>query len=99
MSESETAAVPRDLVTAVRVTFPGRIGRTATPPIQHPPLDIAEGDPDIIAAAVREYAWGFLQSEDVYVDVDLDEMRGTIFCGAQIAGKFLIEHTSEEVWL
>lgn len=55
-----------------------------------PPLNVA-GDADSIAEQVWRYAKGKVASRDVDVVVDLEAMRGTIFCGVQVGGSFTLE--------
>lgn len=62
-----------------------RIGRTHNVP----DLDIEATHPDDIAARVYNYSRKYLASNDVFVDIDMETLKGTI--GAGRFGRFTLE--------
>ena len=64
-----------------------RIGRTH----DVTPLAVDSGDADAIAEQVERYARRFLMSHDVVVSVDMEDLRGNIFCGFHVGGTFTIK--------
>jgi hypothetical protein len=53
------------------------------------PLTVS-GDADAIAEQIYRYAKPKVASRDVEVVVDLEEMKGHIFCGMQVGGSFTL---------
>lgn len=74
-----------ETITGFTVSF-NRIGRT------HDVLDLAVAttNPDEIAGLVYRYARPMLRSRDVEVVVNLETMRGSIFCGFNNGGTFTL---------
>jgi len=57
----------------------------------HDVPDLAvSGDAQAIAEQVYRYAKPKVASKDVEVVVDLAESRGTIYCGMQVGGSFVL---------
>ena len=75
-------------MTSYTVQF-DRIGRNH----EVPDLTVT-GAADQVAEAIYRYARPKLRSRDVEVAVDLEELRGHIFCGMQTGGTFELSETN-----
>lgn len=53
-----------------------------------------DGSAQNIAEQVYRYAKPKVASRDVEVIVDLEALKGTIYCGMQVGGSFTLEPTS-----
>jgi hypothetical protein len=73
------------MTTTYQVEFE-RIGRTH----DVASLSATAADADVLAEVIYQYARPYLRSHDVEVIVNLQEMRGSIFCGFHSGGTFTI---------
>lgn len=73
------------------VTF-DRIGRNH----DVAPLQATADDADELAEAIYRYSRPHLSSRDVEVVVDLEQSRGSIFCGFNSGGRFTITQPTKE---
>lgn len=71
------------------VTFE-RIGRRRN---LQPATFIGVKSADALARIIYNFSKGYLASREIEVDVDLSEMKGSIYTGGRPAGNFTIKET------